>query len=475
MTVVDFFKLSDWFIRLARRLLYLWVRTSVFPENPSELGLDPAKPVCYVLQDRHLSNLLVLFEESRRTGLPRAEATITLGRQVLPRSFFFLNRDRSLAGRARDGSSYSLLLARLISQAIADPLIDVQLVPVVILWGRSPDKQDSVLKALFSETWRPPGAWRQLLAILLHGRNVLVRYNAAISLRDLLQGGLAEEPALRKLSRVLRVHFRRQRQMAIGPDLSHRNTQVDAVLAGEQVRAAIASEAAIAGISPGEAKARAANFAIEIASDYSYGVVRALELFLSWLWTRLYDGTELHNFDTVTRIAAGHEIVYVPCHRSHIDYLLLSYIIIRKGLTPPHIAAGANLNLPLVGSLLRRGGAFFLRRSFKGEPLYAAVFHEYLHLMLARGFPIEYFIEGGRSRSGRMLTPKAGILGMTVQSFIREHARPLVFVPVYIGYEKLIEGRSYLGELAGKPKQRESLWALSPVYATSNAFSARYT
>jgi len=126
-------------------------------------------------------------------------------------------------------------------------------------------------------------------------------------------------------------------------------------------------------------------------------------------------------------------------------------------LTPPHIAAGANLNLPIVGSLLRRGGAFFLRRSFKGEPLYAAVFHEYLHLMLARGFPIEYFIEGGRSRSGRMLTPKAGILGMTVQSFIREHARPLVFVPVYIGYEKLMEGRTYLGELAGKPKQGESL------------------
>jgi glycerol-3-phosphate O-acyltransferase len=460
VAVVGVFKLSDGFIRLARRLLYLWVRTSVFPENPSELGLDPTKPVCYVLQDRHLSNLLVLFEESRRAGLPRAEATITLGRQVLPRSFFFLNRDRSLAGRARDGSSYSLLLARLMNQAIADPLIDVQLVPVVILWGRSPDKQDSVLKALFSETWRPPGAWRQLLAILLHGRNVLVRYNAAISLRDLLQGGLAEEPALRKLSRVLRVHFRRQRQMAIGPDLSHRNTQVDAVLAGEQVRAAIASEVATQGISPGEAKARAGNFAIEIASDYSYGVVRALELFLSWLWTRLYDGTELHNFDTVTRIAAGHEIVYVPCHRSHIDYLLLSYIIIRKGLTPPHIAAGANLNLPLVGSLLRRGGAFFLRRSFKGEPLYAAVFHEYLHLMLARGFPIEYFIEGGRSRSGRMLTPKAGILGMTVQSFIREHTRPLVFVPVYIGYEKLIEGRSYLSELAGKPKQRESLWGL---------------
>jgi glycerol-3-phosphate O-acyltransferase len=329
--VADFFKVSDWFIPLARRLLYLWVRTTVFPESVQELGLDPGKPVCYVLQDRHLSNLLVLFEESRQAGLPRAEAPMAIGGQRLPRSFFFLNRDRRLAGRARDGSAHSPLLASLLRQAVADPQVDVQLVPVVILWGRSPDQQDSILKALFSETWRPPGAWRQLLAILLHGRHVLVRYNAPISLRELLQGGLAEEPALRKLSRVLRVHFRRQRQMAIGPDLSHRNTQVNAVLAGEQVRLAIASEAATHGISPAEARARAARFALEISSDYSYGVVRALELFLNWLWTRLYDGIELHNFDVVTRIAPGHEIVYVPCHRSHIDYLLLSYIIHRQG------------------------------------------------------------------------------------------------------------------------------------------------
>jgi glycerol-3-phosphate O-acyltransferase len=65
--------------------------------------------------------------------------------------------------------------------------------------------------------------------------------------------------------------------------------------------------------------------------------------------------------------------------------------------------------------------------------------------MLTRGFPLEYFIEGGRSRSGRTLNPKAGMLGMTVRSFIREHARPLVFVPVYIGYEKVMEGRTYVG------------------------------
>ncbi|MFZ4536045.1 glycerol-3-phosphate 1-O-acyltransferase PlsB [Propionivibrio sp.] len=223
---------------------------------------------------------------------------------------------------------------------------------------------------------------------------------------------------------------------------------------------AIAAESSTHGIPLDQATVRARRFALEIASDYSYGAVRALELFLSWLWTRLYDGFEIHNIDALTRIAPGQGIVYVPTHRSHVDYLLLSYLLHSNGFTPPHIAAGTNLNMPLVGPLLRRCGAFFLRRSFKGEPLYAAVFHEYLHLMLTRGFPVEYFIEGGRSRNGRTLSPKAGILGMTVRSFIREHARPLVFVPVYIGYERLIEGRTYLRELAGKPKQKESLWAI---------------
>ena len=458
--MTGFFDLPGWALPLARRVLYLWVRTTVFPENPQELGLDPDKPVCYVLQDHHLSNLLVLFEESQRSGLPSAVAPIKLGAKQFPHSAFFLNRKHSLSATARQRYAHSTLMTALMRDALTNPDLDVQIVPVVVLWGRSPDKQESILKALFSETWRQPGPLRRFLTILLHGRNVLVRFNTPIALSSISREGLTEEQALRKFSRVLRVHFRRQREMAIGPDLSHRNTQVETLLAAPAVRRTIADEAEKQGIQPDEAKQRARRFALEIASDYSYGAVRALELFLSWLWTRLYDGIETHNLDVLTRIAPGQGIVYVPAHRSHIDYLLLSYLLHDNGFTPPHIAAGANLNLPLVGRLLRHSGAFFLRRSFKGEPLYAAVFHEYLHLILTRGFPLEYFIEGGRSRSGRTLNPKAGMLAMTVRSFIREHTRPLVFVPVYIGYEKVMEGRTYVRELAGKPKQKESLWVL---------------
>jgi glycerol-3-phosphate O-acyltransferase len=141
--------------------------------------------------------------------------------------------------------------------------------------------------------------------------------------------------------------------------------------------------------------------------------------------------------------------------------MLLSYIIYLEGLVVPHVAAGINLNLPLVGGLLRKCGAFFLRRTFGGNRLYAAVFDTYLAEILARGFPVEYFIEGGRSRTGFMLRPKGGMLNMTVRAWLNNQRRPLVFVPVYFGYEKLIEGDAFVSELSGLAKSRESLAGLA--------------
>ena len=142
------------------------------------------------------------------------------------------------------------------------------------------------------------------------------------------------------------------------------------------------------------------------------------------------------------------------------DYLLLSYIVYHQGLSLPHVAAGINLNMPFIGAILRRGGAFYLRRSFKGNRLYASVFNAYLRQILVRGHSIEYFVEGGRSRTGRLLAPKGGMLAMTVSSFMREPRLPIVFVPVYFGYEKLIEGDSFISELGGAKKQKESLFGL---------------
>ncbi|EPY1491253.1 glycerol-3-phosphate 1-O-acyltransferase PlsB, partial [Klebsiella michiganensis] len=149
--------------------------------------------------------------------------------------------------------------------------------------------------------------------------------------------------------------------------------------------------------------------------------------------------------------------VYVPCHRSHMDYLLLSYVIYHQGLVPPHIAAGINLNFWPAGPIFRRGGAFFIRRTFKGNKLYSTVFREYLGELFSRGYSVEYFVEGGRSRTGRLLDPKTGTLSMTIQAMLRGGNRPITLVPIYIGYEHVMEVGTYAKELRGATKEKESL------------------
>lgn len=463
-------------MNLARRLLMAWVRLRTFPDQPADgIGIDPARPVCYVLRENWLSDRLVLRETVARAGLPAIDAPLKVARCRLASADFSLSRGWQLFGRAKERHAIPQPLLRLIEAVAAHAAADVQLVPVTVMWGRAPKQQDGILRALLAESWQrrhPLGHW---LAVLLHGRDAHVHFGQPYSLRALLAEVPEPARAAKKAARILRVHYRRQRELAIGPDVSHRHTQVEALLATPEVRDAIAAEAARKQITPESARALARKHVLAIASDYSHSVMRAGEIFLTWLWTRLFDGVEVRNLEALTRIAPGQSLVYLPCHRSHIDYLLMSFVIYRAGLTPPHIAAGDNLDLPVLGRILRGGGGFFLRRSFKGDPLYATLFAEYLHRMLALGFPIEYFIEGGRSRSGRMLPPRAGLLAMTVHSFLRGHERPLVFVPIYLGYEKLPEGASFVGELSGKPKQRESwLGILSAVRVLRRHFGKVY-
>jgi glycerol-3-phosphate O-acyltransferase len=449
---------SSGFMKLVSWLLHPWVRLRIVPEGGN--AIDPARPVCYVLAENWWSDRWALYEAARRSGRPAADQALKLGTCRLASAEFSLTGGWRLFGKARDIHGLPPRLARLIQALASDATADVQIVPVSVMWGRAPKQQDGILCALLAESWQrrhPLGHW---LAVLLHGRHTLVHFGQPYSLRTLLRDAPDPAQAAKKAARLLRVHFRRQRELAIGPDVSHRQTQVAAMLATPEMRAALAAEAERRSISLDAARERARRHILAIASDYSYSVMRAGEIFLTWVWTRLFDGVEVRNLDVLLRVAPGQSVVYLPCHRSHIDYLLMSYVIFRAGLSPPHIAAGDNLDMPILGRILRGGGAFFLRRSFKGDPLYATVFAEYLHHMLAQGFPLEYFIEGGRSRNGRMLPPKAGLLAMTVHSFLRRHERPLVFVPIYLGYEKLPEGASFVGELSGQPKRRESLLSL---------------
>ncbi len=422
---------------------------------------DPAHPVCYILDRHALSSMAILDRACKEAGWPRPIDPLplaTLSRP--PRSVFALDKRSGWLPQRRQLSDRTARLERLLEAIRRDPQAKVQLVPVSIFVGRAPDRTSGWFKVLFSENWVVVGRFRRLLAILFNGRNTMVQFSTAVTLDQAVPESDDLKRAAHKLSLLMRVHFRRLRTAVIGPDLSHRRTLVDAVVRSAPVREAIAAQAAKEKGGNSAALAKARSYAREVAADYSHPVVRSLSFILSAFWNRIYDGISVHHFDELRQNAPNFEIVYVPCHRSHIDYLVLSYLLYRNGLVPPHIAAGVNLNLPIVGPILRRGGAFFLRRSFKANALYSAVFSEYVAQLIRQGVALEYFIEGGRSRTGRLLQPRAGMLAMTIRAFLRERARPVLFQPVYIGYEKLIEGKSYIGELSGQPKTKESWWTL---------------
>jgi len=450
---------APWWFNLAGQLLEPWVRIRREPAEPATL-LQAGVPVCYVIERDGFSDGLILERACREAGLPSPMQPLTGTRRK--RSVFALaRRDGWLFGRNRQRSPQEPL-GQLVRSLEGDPERDIQIVPVSIYVGRAPTRESGWFSVLFSENWIVVGRFRRMLALLLNGRDTVVHFSTPVSLRTVVNeaGDIRPERLTRKIARVLRTHFRRIRAAVIGPDLSHRRTVVDAVLNAEPVRTAIAAVAAKENISHAKAWRRAHDMVMEIAADYSHPVVRSVSFLLSNFWNKLYDGIAMHHFEKARAAAPGHEVVYVPCHRSHADYLLLSYQLHMSGVVVPHIAAGVNLNLPGIGPILRRGGAFFLRRSFKGNALYSVVFNEYLAQLIDRGVPIEYFVEGGRSRTGRLLAPRAGMLVMTVRAFLRAPRRPVLFQPVYIGYEKLMEGKSYAGELSGKPKEKESLLGL---------------
>ena len=452
---------AAWWLRMFGRIVEPWLQIRREPANV-RAQIDPARPVIYVTERYGLSDTLILEQACREAGLPEPLQPLQLGALRRPRAMFALARREPWLLRRRKPRTHSQTLASLLETLHANPELDAQLVPVSIFVGRAPDRDSGWFRVLFSENWVVVGRFRRLLALLLNGRDTIVQFAPPVRLRETIAsaGDTPPDRQVRKMQRVLRVHFRRIRAHVIGPDLSHRRTVIDALLDAEPVRDAIAATAAKEKITLDQARKRARDFAWEIAADYSHPFVRSVSFMLTWFWNKLYDGIAMHHFDKARAAAPGHEIVYVPCHRSHADYLLLSYQLYRSGVVVPHIAAGVNLNLPVLGPLLRRGGAFFLRRSFKGNALYSVVFNEYIAQLIERGVPLEYFVEGGRSRTGRPLAPRAGMLAMTVRAYLRAPRRPVLFQPVYIGYEKLMEGKSYIGELSGKPKEKESWWGL---------------
>lgn len=455
---------------LIAKTLSLWVRPSVLPSSPAALlqsknslnqSGQPAR-ILYMLESGSRTDRAALEIVCKQHGLPSPAAGFRFGSVEFAESVDILKkRRRRLFGKTAHGMTTAIgALVQQAGEALESSAADCLIVPVSVYWGQEPNREDSFWKVYFSEHWEIAGRTRKFLITMVHGRHTLLRFSEPVSLREFVNNDTPPAVLERKLLRILRVHFRRRRRATLGPDLSHRRMLLEHVVADPDVRLVVGREAGDDNSRLENLSLKAAQCANEIAANMSYRTVRMMHWILQRLWTRLYQGVELSGLERLDAVVEGREIVYVPCHRSHIDYLLLSYILYINGYSLPHTAAGINLNIPFVGGILRRCGAFFLRRSFAGDKIYAAVFNTYLKELVQRGHALEYFIEGGRSRSGYLLPAKPGMLSMTVQAYLKEPVRPVCFVPVYFGYERLLEGRAFTNELAGGRKRKESLLGL---------------
>jgi glycerol-3-phosphate O-acyltransferase len=441
-----------------RKILFLWVRSTILPENPKEtLILKPGVPVCYVLNSGSVSDLLVLEEAVRKTKLPIPVHTPQSLKSAGTCSYVSLRKIGLLQVRREKSKLPPSPLFKLVKQASENKEMEVNLVPVSVFWGRNPGKEKgSLFKMLFFDD-EHAGIFQKLFIIIAQGRSNYIRFGKPISLRELVDEGAAPDESAKKLRRVLRVHYRSQRIAALGPSLPGRSSVISNLLQSKSIIKAVQEDARKRNVTVERAEAKAIRYINEIAAEQNHSVIRLFDVFLTWLWNRIFNGIEIKNVQRIRDIDQTHEIIYLPSHRSHMDYLLLGYSLYRSGFPPPHTAAGINLNFWPIGPLLRRCGAFFIRRSFKSNRLYGAIFNEYVHYLLVKGYPIKFYPEGGRSRTGKLLAPKTGMLAMVVHSFLRNSDRPYTFVPVYIGYDKVMEVRTYQSELRGNKKKNESV------------------
>jgi glycerol-3-phosphate O-acyltransferase len=359
-------------------------------------------------------------------------------------------------------------------KAHTDPLhylIDLQaaidrpiyLIPHLMLFSRNPAKSNPPLRDLLFGPESRPGRLRRLVTLFKKPGKIFVELSEPVDLRAFLD--LPEVRAKERrvqallLRRNLMLQMTRHRQSILGPVLKSRLEIKEGVLTSPRLQAFMQAHAASENTPLTRVHNKAESYFEEIAANYSPPMIEIYRMLLNWIINTIFDGfiVDQDGLDRLKTFSQRGPLILLPCHKSHIDYLMLSYVMYHNNMPCPHIAAGKNLAFWPLGPLFRRGGAFFMRRTFRGQPLYAQVFAAYVFKLLQEGFNIEVFIEGGRSRTGKLLSPKTGLLSMLLEAFQQGACPDLILAPIFIGYDKVPEEKAYLHELEGGHKEPESL------------------
>lgn len=356
-------------------------------------------------------------------------------------------------------------------------LFNITVIPVAHTSTHLPKEAPPLSRAAKIEPFTPMNIFRKITSLWRTLRTGSLKNTQPIALK--LWIGNFEELNGRNLSQELRLdvvkRMAAERRAAEGI-LREPLWQVKRKVLADPVLSSFMQEYSISeGVEIEEVMKEAEDYIKEIASDVRVGVVRWFARAVDFAFDKFLERIDVDRWGIkfLRECDLSERIVLVCSHKSYIDPLLIGYTMFRCGLATPQQAAGLNLNFWPVGWLLRHSGAFYLRRTFSGENLYREVFSSYVRYLLAANCVSVVYIEGTRSRDGKLARPKLGYMGILEKALQMGVCKDIKLVPVYMGYDKVAEESSHVREMAGSRKVSESVKGFANIYRSVNTTLGR--
>lgn len=400
--------------------------------------------------------LIGLFTHKKKPS-PQTLAALVEAKKTL---LLFLNDYGSPEQKVNENTNR--IFDEIIKLAHDKPDLKIHFIPVGIIWER---KAESYQHSLFSEIYGTPtrpSSLRRFLNFLPDLDRLFLKIGEPLCIMHHYVLNADDYDSGQALKKYLSDDIDAMHTLVNGPKIKPHHQLLQEIAASDAFQKELAQLTESTKKTRQELEKEAIKILEKSASKFSLLACKMFCTFMAPMWNFIYNGLyfDTEQFNQIRELSKTHRLVFIPSHKSHMDYLVLSILLYEQGVLPPHIAAGENLNFSFIGGILRRGGAFFIRRSFRGDHLYSACIRHYISKVLHEGYPIEFFIEGGRSRIGQVLQPKYGMLRMIAQTIQDDPSLPIMIIPAAVTYEKVIEDIAYKNEQAGAKKQKENIKGL---------------
>jgi glycerol-3-phosphate O-acyltransferase len=339
---------------------------------------------------------------------------------------------------------------------------EIYIVPLLMSFGKKPFRSIPTIMDILLGPEARPGVARRLTTLFKNPKKIFYEVSKPVCLRQFLETQDVKDMSMDHQTLILRrnllLQINRHKQSITGPMKKSMEELKESILTSDRLKGYLDEYAIKRKLPISKVRRKADAYIDEIACKQNPGLIRFAEIAIGWVLNTMFQGISYNEegLQHIKAISQKGPIIFVPCHKSHVDYLMLPYLMYRNNMAVPYIAAGANLSFWPIGPIFRALGAFFLRRTFRGNVLYSKVFSEYVHRVLIEGYNIKIFIEGTRSRTGKLIMPKLGFLSILMNAYKNGACDDLVFAPIYIGYDHILEEKSYLHEIEGGKKEPES-------------------